>query len=245
MKKRKIHIVTRGCAALCVLFLLAVLFVPRNGKGASDGAAVGADGAGANGKIAAEMPGTSAGDGGCLSERVLRLHVIANSDSEFDQALKYDVRDAVLEEARRLLGGCTTKAEALETVECNRESFLAAAGKVLGAAGAEYEAVLIIGQENYPLRVYEDVAYPAGEYTSVRVVLGDGAGRNWWCVLFPPLCLSAALAARTEAETSAGTDVCLQVGFTPEQYRVITEPETPRYRIRFRLFDMLCELFEQ
>ena len=132
-------------------------------------------------------------------ERVLRLHVIANSDSDDDQRIKYEVRDAILAATASLLGDCADKEEAVERVNSSREIILDAAAEVLSKNGVDYGADMLVGQENYPERVYEGAAYPAGEYTSVRVVLGDGEGQNWWCVLFPPLCLSAALEKKADA----------------------------------------------
>lgn len=182
-------------------------------------------------------------------ERVLRLHVIANSDSDDDQRIKYEVRDAILAATASLLGDCADKEEAVERVNSSREIILDAAAEVLSQNGVDYGADMLVGQENYPERVYDGAAYPAGEYTSVRVVLGDGEGQNWWCVLFPPLCLSAALEKQADAtlplSPSDTPDDAVEVGITDKQYGIITETEnTPKYRLKFKLFELIAELFE-
>lgn len=185
-------------------------------------------------------------------ERVLRLHVIANSDSDDDQRIKYEVRDAILGATATLLGDCSDKEEAVERVNASRDVILDAAAEVLSQNGVDYGADMLVGQENYPERVYDGAAYPAGEYTSVRVVLGDGEGQNWWCVLFPPLCLSAALEKKAEAtlplspaDHQDGADDAVEVGITDKQYGIITETQsTPKYRLKFKLFELIAELFE-
>lgn len=185
-------------------------------------------------------------------ERVLRLHVIANSNSEADQALKYEVRDAVLAATRDMLAYCSDKKDAVERVNASRSLILDAAAKTLSLGGADYGADMLVGQENYPERVYEGAAYPAGEYTSVRIVLGEGKGENWWCVLFPPLCLSAALEQKADAtlplspaDSLAAPDDAVEAGITDKQYGIITETQnTPKYRLKFKLFELIAELFE-
>ena len=185
-------------------------------------------------------------------ERVLRLHVIANSDSEDDQRIKYEVRDAILGATASLLSDCADKEEAVERVNASREVILDAAAEVLSKNGVDYGADMLVGQESYPERVYEGAAYPAGEYTSVRIVLGEGKGENWWCVLFPPLCLSAALEQKADAtlplspvDSLAAPDDAVEVGITDKQYGIITETQnTPKYRLKFKLFELIAELFE-
>ncbi len=116
---------------------------------------------------------------------VLRLHVIANSDSPADQAVKLAVRDAVL--AAMEAGDSAAEAEAY--VMDNGAALLAAAEQTLSENGFSYGARLELGTFEFPDRSYGGSLYPAGPYRALRVVLGAGAGQNWWCVLFPPLCI--------------------------------------------------------
>lgn len=116
---------------------------------------------------------------------ILRLHVIANSDSAEDQAVKLRVRDAIL--------ACMEPGDTMEEAEAfvrkHGAELLAAAEDTLREAGFSYSAQLMLGTYPFPDRTYGGTLYPAGEYEALRVVLGDGAGQNWWCVLFPPLCI--------------------------------------------------------
>ena len=123
-----------------------------------------------------------------IAAGVLRLHVIAVNDSGEEQALKLRVRDAVLEELRPLLQNAADAAEAGAIAEENLPSVAAAAEAV-----SEGRTVTVsLGRERYPLREYGAFRLPAGAYRSLRVILGEGRGRNWWCVIFPTLCLEAA-----------------------------------------------------
>ncbi|MBQ3939046.1 MAG: stage II sporulation protein R [Clostridia bacterium] len=131
---------------------------------------------------------------------VLRLHVIANSDSEQDQRVKLAVRDAVLDYERRT-GTAATAFAAENALLRDGSGLLETVEKELGEQGADYGAQLLIGDFDFPDREYGGVLYPAGSYRALRILLGEAKGRNWWCILFPPLCITDSGAARTEPET--------------------------------------------
>ena len=162
-----------------------------------------------------------------IYSNVLRLHVIANSDSEDDQNLKLLVRDAVLAEAQILLCNVYDRAKAEETVMQNIEILRSVAEKTVLDNGYDYPVAIELGEEEYPTKNYESCSFPAGEYTSLRILIGEAAGQNWWCVLFPPLCLSAA----TDADAFAS------VGITDNQYQIITDSESTKYKIRFKILE--------
>lgn len=124
-------------------------------------------------------------------EDYIRLHVVAHSDSAWDQGVKLAVRDAVREEAGRLLETCASAEEAWAAVQAHSEALAEAAQTALNAWGAPYEASVRAGVFEFPKRRYGGQTVPAGEYRAVRVALGVGQGKNWWCVLFPSLCLPA------------------------------------------------------
>ena len=170
-----------------------------------------------------------------IYDAVIRLHVLANSDTAEDQALKLEVRDAVLEVTAPLLEGCTDRAEAAALLERSMGDIQTAAEQVIADAGRDDPVALLLGEESYPEKDYDSFCFPAGSYLSLRVCIGEAAGQNWWCCLFPPLCLGAASVPADEAEESF-----LEVGLTPEQYKIITETDNPGYKIRFKLL----ELFE-
>ena len=169
-----------------------------------------------------------------IYDKVVRLHVLANSDSEEDQAIKLKVRDAILGVTVPLLENCQSKEEAVLLLEENQPLLLETAQTVLQENGFENAVSIEMGLEDYPTRTYDSFCFPAGEYISMRVSLGEGKGQNWWCCLFPPLCLGAATVKEKEAE-----DACISVGFTPTQYKVITESDKPVYRARFKILELL------
>lgn len=173
-----------------------------------------------------------------IYESVVRLHVLANSDSEQDQALKLKVRDEVLAVAEPLLKGCRSRDEAIEILQANTHKLEQAAQAVVQEQGYAYEVNVLLGEEKYPTRNYESCCFPSGTYVSLRVCIGEAEGQNWWCVLFPPLCLSAASA---DSEDS-NEDAFISVGLTGEQYKVITETDNVKYRIRFKLLEAVQEL---
>ena len=162
----------------------------------------------------------------------IRLHVLANSDSEDDQALKLKIRDAILKKMTAL--EAKSKSEALKIIEENKENLIEIAEDVAKKEGYDYEIDIDIGNESYPTRYYDDFALPAGIYTSVRVIIGKGEGQNWWCVLFPPLCMSSALKFDKEETVDAG--------LTKDQYSIITGT-SGKYRVKFKLFEMASQLF--
>ena len=168
-----------------------------------------------------------------IYESTVRLHVLANSDSDTDQSLKLKVRDAVLEMVSQM--DVDSKDEAVKAIENNKEKIEALATSVIQREGFEYTAKVEVGKEIYPTRYYEDFALPAGEYTSVKIIIGEGSGQNWWCVLYPPLCTTAAVAYDEE--------YCIEVGLTKGQYNLITENESGEYKIKFRLLELVQEVF--
>ena len=159
-----------------------------------------------------------------IASGLVRLHVIAASDEAEEQALKLRVRDAVLAWLRPRLAEAGSAAEAEEILLRELPGIRAAA-----LAASEGRPVTVsLGPEDYPLRRYGGFSLPAGRYESLRVVLGDGKGRNWWCVIFPTLCLDA-------AETGA-----LREQLPGEDYALVTGESG--FRLRFRLVELWGEL---
>ena len=165
-------------------------------------------------------------------ESVIRLHVLANSDSEEDQALKLLVRDAVLFDAQAILQDTKTCEEAEAVLTAHLDQLERTAAECLRQNGSADPVTVTLGEEEYPTRVYENLAFPSGEYLSLRVMIGEAAGQNWWCVLFPPLCLSAAT-TKHEAE-----EIFLSAGLTEQQYRIITDSDNTKYKLRFKILEL-------
>lgn len=127
-----------------------------------------------------------------IRQSVFRLHVIANSDSDSDQALKLKVRDAVLEVSEALFSSAESEQEAKQIAAQNIELFTEAANKTLEENGSSQTATVSVGKAYFGTREYEDFTLPAGEYDALRIIIGEGEGKNWWCVMFPAVCLPAA-----------------------------------------------------
>ncbi len=172
-----------------------------------------------------------------IYDTVVRLHVLANSDSPEDQALKLQVRDAVLAVTSPLVEDCRSQEEAVEILQAHTEDLERAARAVVAEAGREDEISIRLGEEEYPTRTYESCCFPAGTYVSLRVCIGEAAGQNWWCVLFPPLCLSTATAGSNE-------DAFIAVGLNKEQYGIITETGKTKYKVRFKILEVLEDWFD-
>lgn len=129
---------------------------------------------------------------GEIRESVVRLHILAESNSEIDQEVKLKVRDALLQKNTELLSSKVTPENVEQYFEESKDELEKCANEVLKENGFDYTAKITLGKEYYTTRAYENLTFPAGTYTSVKVVLGKGEGKNWWCVMFPPLCVPAA-----------------------------------------------------
>ena len=165
-----------------------------------------------------------------LADRVIRIHVIANSDSEEDQRLKLEVRDAVLEMVAEVGEGIGTPEEMCQTLSSHLAELEAVGEEVLRAQGCEDSVSAGLSECWFPTKDYGDFSFPAGEYTALRLVIGEGAGENWWCVAFPPLCVGAAT-ERVEDAVAAGY-------FTQEQGFLLTGQEGG-YILRFKSMELL------
>ncbi len=169
-----------------------------------------------------------------IYDKTLRLHIPANSDSEADQSLKLKVRDAVISLLEKPLSNCETKADAVAVVEDMKSEIEKVSAGVIADEGMNYKAKVTVTQENYPRREYEGISLPAGEYTSVKIELGEAEGKNWWCVLFPQVCTSSACPEKVLAE----------VGFTASQIKLLTEDEETEYVVKFKLLELVESLFK-
>ena len=171
-----------------------------------------------------------------IYDNVIRLHVVANSDSEEDQTLKLKVRDSVLSVVSDMCekNDCKNLQEARSVVEAHIDEIRAVAEERIAAEGYNYPVKVLLGEENYPTRNYEELAFPAGRYISLQVKIGEAEGENWWCVLFPPLCLSAASESVPSAE-----DALVNIGFSGDQYKIITQSDNVTYNVRFKILETL------
>lgn len=160
-----------------------------------------------------------------LPDEVFRLHVLANSDTQEDQVLKLQVRDRILRESASLMDGVTSKENAMDTAREFLPALQAAAQDEIEKQGYAYPVTVEIEKVYFPTKQYGDTTLPAGKYDALRVVIGGGEGQNWWCVLFPALCLPAA------EDTPALDDV-----LTPGELETVQGGE--KYEIRFKLWEL-------
>ncbi len=168
-----------------------------------------------------------------INESVLRMHVIANSDSEEDQALKLKVRDAVLQAGADIFDGSVTAEEAERKITPRIDELTRVARETIAAEGFDYEVKVTVTLEYFNTRTYEDrITLPAGMYHAVKVVIGAGEGHNWWCVMFPPLCLPA---AENRAEINAV--------LSGDEVKVVES--SPEYEPRFKILEWFGQLKEK
>ncbi len=168
-----------------------------------------------------------------IYESVVRLHVLANSDSEEDQELKLKVRDEILAYTSPKVIDSASREEAIQILENELEEIEKIAKEVVTEQGYDYSVEVTLTLEDYPTRNYESMSFPSGEYVSLRVLIGEAEGQNWWCVLFPPLCLSAA------SEKLENEEAFIAVGLNSEQYKIITETEDTKYYLRFKILEAI------
>lgn len=162
-----------------------------------------------------------------LSQKLIRLHVVAVSDDEREQEIKLDVRDAVLDYLTPLLADIPDAKTAGEIIEENLSGVECAA--LSRSQGRQ--VTVSLGPEEFPTRHYESFSLPAGEYESLRVTLGDGEGHNWWCVVFPPLCVEAAGPGSEQAQAVLSDDDA-----------ALITCEDEGYVLKFRVLELWGEL---
>ena len=168
-----------------------------------------------------------------IRSKMLRMHVIANSDSEADQNLKLKVRNAVLEAGKEVFDGSVTASDAKERIIPQRDKLESAALDVIESEGYSYDVKITVSDEYFPTRTYDNsVTLPAGVYTAVKVVIGEGKGHNWWCVMFPPMCLPA-------ADAEYGIDDVL----TEEESRIVKGGD--KYKIKFKIVEIYEDIFKR
>lgn len=172
-----------------------------------------------------------------ITEDVFRLHVIANSDSDEDQALKLRVRNAVLEASADIFGGAVSADDAKRLSEENLQLFEAAAAAEIAASGYDYPVRCEVGTVHFDRRVYGSAELPEGDYSALRVIIGEGEGKNWWCVMFPALCLPAVTNTDEVLSLAAENGV-----ISTEELELMQDPENYEVKLYFaEVIKKLCE----
>lgn len=165
-----------------------------------------------------------------LQHSVLRLHILADSDTQEDQDLKYKVRDALLEASGELFDGCTTLPEMQERALEQLDTIEALAQEVLRENGCTDNVTAEVTEMEFPVKQYEKLTMPAGTYSALRILIGEAQGQNWWCVMYPPLCLPAG------TETPEGW-------FDAETADMLENPQ--QYEIKFKCVEWIQQIREK
>lgn len=160
-----------------------------------------------------------------IREDVLRLHVIADSDSAVDQTLKLKVRDAILAAGTDIFDGSVDVENAVKKITPKIKTLEETANNVIKENGFDYDVAITIDKEYFTTRTYETVTLPAGEYLSLIVKIGEGKGKNWWCVMFPPMCISA-----------ANEDMVLKSALNKNEINLVNR--NPKFEPRFKIIEI-------
>jgi stage II sporulation protein R len=164
-----------------------------------------------------------------IAGKILRFHILANSDSEEDQAVKLKVRDAVGNMMEEKLSGMSGLEETRRIVSENLDEIIALAGQTLAENGYDYGADARLARVDFPVKKYGSYTFPAGEYEALQITLGEGRGHNWWCVLYPNMCFQGSV--YEEVDDGAGQQ--LQEVLTPEEYADVFRSGQVRIRFKF------------
>lgn len=175
-------------------------------------------------------------------EKLIRFHVLANSDSDEDQELKLKVRDAIIKYLQPKLIKSSSIKESEKIIKNEYKQLEKISKNIINENGYSYDVKVGIEYTNFPTKQYSNIVLPAGEYKALRIIIGDGQGRNWWCVMFPPLCFVDDKSGVIDKET----DKRLKEVLTKEEYELITQKDkaqTSRVQVKFKIVEMLDKLF--
>ena len=165
-----------------------------------------------------------------VRDDILRLHIIANSDSEPDQRLKLKVRDGIISQCGGLFNNCDDILSATQSAEDSLSELKDVALTCVENYGYNYDVSVSLCESYFPTKVYENVTLPAGYYNAVKIIIGEGKGKNWWCVMFPSLCLPGALSKESRLSSVLSEN---------EMKLVLSEPE---YEVRFWLVEKYYDI---
>ncbi|WP_304508720.1 stage II sporulation protein R [Anaerotignum sp.] len=172
---------------------------------------------------------------GGISAKVVRFHVLANSDSQEDQDLKLKVRDKVLQEYGELISACKSKEETLAALDQVKKEICETAQREVIAQGYDYSVRVSLAREEFPFKRYDDLIFPAGIYDALRIEIGEAEGHNWWCVLYPQMCYVDASWGFTTEESYHRLENTL----TDEEFLVVTAMEQDKItpKVKFKVVE--------
>lgn len=179
-----------------------------------------------------------------MASRIIRFHVIANSDSKSDQALKLKVRDEILKYIQPKLKNCENIEESRKVLMENDKDVLKVARRVISEQGYNYEVKSTLSKVNFPIKTYGNITLPQGRYEAYRVIIGKGQGQNWWCVMFPPLCFVDITKGQVSYKK---TEQEMKKVLTPEEYKMVNNnrfdiSDKNNIKVRFKIIEVLNKL---
>lgn len=169
-----------------------------------------------------------------LAKEIIRFHVLANSDEEHDQNLKIKVRNRIINEMNTMFDKNGDIQDARDVITENMEKIKLIAKDEIQKNGYNYDVNVSLGKSDFPTRDYGDIVLPAGSYEALKIEIGKAQGKNWWCVLFPPLCFV------DESCVSCNSDVAasLTTSFDKEEAELIKKDKKPKVQLKFKTYEM-------
>ena len=175
-----------------------------------------------------------------ISNSVFRLHIVANSDSAEDQALKLSIRDRLMRECGFLFENADTAQTAAKIADKNLNQICKIAQAEVDSQGYDYKVCAKVGKFAFPTKSYKDITLPSGKYTALRIEIGEASGKNWWCVMYPPLCLTDGIISCPESSKEK-----LKNSLTDEEYRLVTRENSKSIpvEVRFKIVEIFQNIF--
>ena len=173
-----------------------------------------------------------------IADSVFRLHVIANSDSQEDQELKLKVRDNLLSYMNKLAENCSSKEEVVNLAKSHQNEFKEIAEQTMTENGFSYSVTIEIGDSDFPTKNYGDISLPAGTYDALKVKIGEAEGQNWWCVMFPPLCVVDVSSGVVPEESKQE----MKESLNEEEYDLISQTDDNKISFKFKLVEFFQNL---
>lgn len=176
-----------------------------------------------------------------ISQSVLRLHIIANSNSDADQSLKLKVRNKIISDAGQLFSNCQSLDEAIKIANTNNQKLKQIAEKEIHAQGFDYPVNISVVKTAFPTKTYGNITLPSGKYTALRLEIGEAKGKNWWCVMYPPLCFTDGVLSASGLANSK-----LKSELKPSEYSLITKENSGAIpvEIRFKIVEVFQNLLD-
>lgn len=183
-----------------------------------------------------------------ISEEVLRFHILANSNSEEDQALKIEIKDEVISLMELALSSSNSRVETIENIENDMDKIIELAEKIISENGYDYTISGQITDVDFPTKTYGDMTLPAGNYKSLQLIIGEGKGDNWWCCMFPPLCFVDITSSSSSTDLAGSSNLSnseeiikLQLSETlsEEAFMIVTDTNNSEVKFKLKLLELL------